>query len=86
MSTKMATSSLEETLARLRAIQASPRTSGWDSRARADAINTFVDFHYGTHRKGNLTEAFVAILIKAIEHELKTSGRVIEFNRETPQP
>jgi hypothetical protein len=75
----MARSTLEETLARLRAIQASPRTSGWDSRARADAINAFVDFHYGTKRKGNLTEAFVAILIKAVEHELKTSGRIIEF-------
>jgi hypothetical protein len=86
----MATSSLEEMLARLRTIQASPHNSGWDSRARMEAISAFVDFHYGTRRKGNLTEAFVTLLIRAVEHELKvsqerigTSGETIKLNKVT---
>jgi hypothetical protein len=67
------TPTLEQTLARLREIRKSPRTPGWDSRARVDAINCFVDFHHGMGRKGNLTEAFITLLIRALEHELAVS-------------
>lgn len=74
---QMATATLEETLARLRSILNSPHTPGWDSRARVEAINAFVNFHYGTRRKGNLTEAFVKILIRAIEHELARSETTV---------
>lgn len=82
----MTTATLERTLARLKAIQASPRGNGWDSRARVEAINAFVDFHYGSGREGNLTEAFLNILIRALEHELKTAPNnliVGKFNHES---